>query len=122
MDFQYGLLDGCSNNLWIVSTLPAMAVYDSLYGGNMKEKTKAIVEQLLKEDPRCRDDDKWLIIQTLRKLGFKFWIDYRDLDKIPAFETITKCRRLIQNQENKYNENHTPQEGVTFEEPIEKLS
>ncbi len=88
----------------------------------MTEKIKRIVEGLLKEDPRCRDNDKWLIIQTLRKLGFKFWIDYKDLEDIPAFETITRCRRTIQHEENKYSEDYTPQKGVTFEKPIEKLS
>jgi len=61
----------------------------------MTEKTMQIVRELLRDDPRCRDDDKWLIIQTLKKLGFKFWIDYKDLKNIPAFETITKSRRKI---------------------------
>ena len=84
----------------------------------MTEKTMQIVRELLRDDPRCRDDDKWLIIQTLKKLGFKFWIDYRDLKNIPAFETITKCRRIIQNQENKYNDYEEIQEGVTYEKPI----
>lgn len=84
----------------------------------MTEKIKRIVEKVLKEDPRCRDDDKWLIIQTLRELGFKFWIDYRDLGDIPAFETITRYRRTIQHEENKFNEDLLPQEGVTFEKPI----
>jgi len=83
----------------------------------MTEKIKRIVEELLKKDSRCRHNDKWLIIQTLRKLGFNFWIDYRKLKDIPAFESITRCRRLIQNQENKYND-YVPEEGVTFEKPI----
>ena len=83
----------------------------------MKSKsTKQIVEELLRDDPRCRKDDKWLIIQTLKKLGFSFYIDYRDLEDIPAFETITKCRRKIQNEENKYNdEEFIPEIGVTYE-------
>lgn len=83
----------------------------------MTEKTMQIVRELLRDDPRCRDDDKWLIIQTLKKLGFKFWIDYKDLKNIPAFETITKSRRKIQNEENKYNDAF-PEEGVTFEKSI----
>lgn len=77
-------------------------------------KIKKIVRELLREDPRCRTDDKWLIIQVLRKLGFSFWIDYRDLNKIPAFETITRCRRQIQNNENEFND-FIPEEGVTYE-------
>ena len=86
----------------------------------MKSKsTKQIVEELLRDDPRCRRDDKWLIIQTLKKLGFSFYIDYRDIKDIPAFETITKCRRKIQNEENKYNEEEfIPEVGVTYEKKI----
>lgn len=37
---------------------------------NHKQKLKLIVEELLKEDIRCRRDDKWLIIKTLQKMGF----------------------------------------------------
>lgn len=82
----------------------------------MTAKVKEVVEQLLKEDPRCRNDDKWLIIQTLKKLGFNFWIDYRDLKDIPAFESITRCKRTIQHQENKYND-FTQEPGIIYEKP-----
>ena len=85
----------------------------------MTSKLKKAVEELLKEDPKCRTDDKWLIIQTLKKLGFDFWIDYRDLKKIHAFESITRCKRTILHQENKYNDAF-PEEGVTYEKPIKK--
>ncbi len=84
-----------------------------------EESVKSIVEGILNEDPRTRNDDKWLTIQVLRKMGFSFYIDYRDLKDIPAFETISKCRRKIQNEENKYNkEEFVLEEGVTFEKPI----
>ena len=85
----------------------------------MTEKIKRVVEELLKEDPRCRNDDKWLIIQTLKKLGFSFYIDYRDLEDIPSFESITRCKRKIQHEENKYND-HTPEPGVVYEKPLKK--
>lgn len=76
---------------------------------------KKIVEELMREDPRCRSDDTWLMIQTFRKLGVKFYIDYTDLKKLPALETITKSRRKIQHEENKFNEEvFIPEEGVTF--------
>ncbi len=78
-----------------------------------------VVEELLKEDPRCRSDDKWLIIRTLRKLGFSFYIDYRDIKDIPAFETITKCRRKIQNEKNKYHaegDEFIPEKGMTYKQ------
>ena len=85
----------------------------------MTSKLKTSIEELLKEDPRCRKDDKWLIICTLKKLGFNFWIDYRDLKNIPAFESITRCKRMILHQENKYNDAF-PEEGITYEKPIKK--
>lgn len=85
----------------------------------MKYNTKQIVEKLLKEDPRCRNDDRWLIICVLKKFGVKFWIDYDKLKEIPAFESITKCRRKLQNEENKYNvEEFLPEEGVSYEKPV----
>ena len=83
----------------------------------MTSKLKKAVEELLKEDTRCRTDDKWLIIQTLKKLGFDFYIDYRKLKDIPAFESITRCKRTIQHQENKYND-FNPEQGVTYEKPV----
>ncbi len=85
-----------------------------------KKSTKQIVEELLRDDPRCRRDDKWLIIQTLKKMGFHFYIDYRDIKDIPAFETITKSRRKIQNEENKYHaegDDFIPEVGVTYDHP-----
>ena len=82
------------------------------------KNTKKIVEELMRDDPRCRGDDTWLMIQVFRKLGVKLWIDYSDLKNLPALETITKARRKIQNEENKYNEEEFIQEpGVTFENP-----
>ncbi len=83
------------------------------------ENKKAIdvVRELLAEDPRCRRDDTWLLIQTYRKFGIKLYIDYSELKNLPAVETITKSRRKIQNEENKYNEEEfVPESGVTYEQ------
>lgn len=70
----------------------------------MEEHTKAMntVRDILATDPKARNDDKWLIIQVLKSYGLKFYIDYRELKDIPAFETITRCRRHIQNTEGLY--------------------
>ena len=79
---------------------------------------KPIVEKLLEEDPRCRNDDKWLYIQVLRKLGFKIWIDYSQIKKMPFPESVSRTRRTIQNQENKHND-FIQEEGITYEKPLE---
>jgi len=60
------------------------------------------VLEVLREDPKTRDSDKWLIIQVLRKLGIKVYLDYSQLNDMPSFESITRCRRSIQNQEGLY--------------------
>lgn len=57
---------------------------------------KDAVEQCLDEDERARNDDKWLIIQVLRKMGFDVFIPYGKLKDMPAFESITRCRRKLQ--------------------------
>ncbi len=84
----------------------------------MGETTIQIVRELLRDDPTCRSNDTWLMIQTFRKLGVKIFIDYKELKNLPALETITKSRRKIQNEENKYHgegDEFIPEENVTYE-------
>lgn len=71
-------------------------------GGKKQEfnTTKAYVEKVLEEDERARNDDKWLILQVLREMGYDIYIDYEELDEMPAFETITRCRRKFQEEGN----------------------
>lgn len=59
---------------------------------------KETVEEILKTDERSRSDDKWLIIQTLRKMGFEVFVPYQKLESMPSFESITRCRRKLQEQ------------------------
>ncbi len=59
---------------------------------------KNMVHEVLSKDHKARNNDKWLILQTLKEMGFKIYINYEDLEKMPSFETITRCRRFIQNQ------------------------
>ena len=63
---------------------------------------KQIVEDILAEDSKARNNDTWLVIQVLRKIGFKVFIDYRNLEDLPSFETIIRCRRFIQNKEGRF--------------------
>lgn len=74
-------------------------------------------EEVLKEDQRSRTDTTWFIIQVLRKLEIKFWIDYSELKNMPSFESIIRSKRIIQNERNLYNEKDIfkPEEGVTYE-------
>jgi len=72
------------------------------------KKVKDVVEQVLNEDKRARSNDTWLIIETLRRMGYKLYIPYDQINRMPSFETITRCRR-------KFQEN-----GVFVEEGIKK--
>lgn len=90
----------------------------------MEEKITLMqaAEEVLRDDGRSRKDTKWYVIQVLRKLGIKIWIDYRDLKNLPSFEAILRTKRIIQNERNLYNEENLsqpmkfiPEEGVTYE-------
>lgn len=65
------------------------------------ETIKNVVEEVMTLDPKTRNNDKWLILQVMRKLGFKIYVDYADLKEMPSFESITRIRRFIQNTEGK---------------------
>lgn len=60
------------------------------------------VKDILKDDERTRNNDTWLIIRVLRNMGFKIYIDYHEIKEMPSFETITRCRRKIQNEDNQF--------------------
>lgn len=60
-----------------------------------------IVIKLLRDDPRCRNDDKWLIYRVMRYFT-KIYIPFEDFSKIPAFDTIRRTRQKIQNEEHLY--------------------
>ena len=58
-------------------------------------KVKDIVADILSKDNEARKDDKWLIIQYMQEVsGFAF--PYERLQDLPSFETITRCRRKLQ--------------------------
>lgn len=56
---------------------------------------------LLKEDVRCRNDDKWLTFRVMRHFT-NIYIAFEDFNKIPAFETVKRCRAKIQNKDKLY--------------------
>lgn len=62
---------------------------------------KSVVEKVLSVDSNARNNDTWLIFSVLRELGFKIFIPYSQMDYMPSFESITRCRRKLQ-EEGKY--------------------
>jgi len=79
-------------------------------------KIKEIVEQILKEYPRTRDDDFLLCLHVLIRMGYarksqtSITIYYKNLEFAPAFETITRIRREIQNNEGRLSPSQETQE------------
>jgi len=65
------------------------------------KRTKDLVKEILAQDERARNDDKWLILKVVGRIT-RIYIPYQDLEKIPSFETITRVRRKIQNEEKLY--------------------
>lgn len=79
-------------------------------------KLKEVVEKLLKEEKRCRHDNKWLTYRVMRHYT-KIFIPFQDFLRIPSFESIAKCRRDIMNKEGKFNDPMPDEEGITYEKP-----
>lgn len=80
-------------------------------------RMKDVVFSVLGEDQRTRNDDKWLILETLKKIGISVKLkkyvdtgsDWIQIDlttdqffEMPSFETITRVRREIQNNDNNW--------------------
>lgn len=65
-------------------------------------ETQHLVEHFLKVDPRCRDNDTWLIINVmnakLKPYGERLYVPYHLINQMGSFETITRCRRKVQEQ------------------------
>lgn len=66
-----------------------------------QEKMKTIVEKILEKDERSRSDDRWLVYCVYRKLT-KIFIPFEDFEKLPSPESVTRCRRQIQNKEGRF--------------------
>lgn len=67
-----------------------------------KDTIRSGVLRLLKEDERCRNDDKWLIWRFLREeAGVRIFIPFEQFRDMPSFESIRRMRQHIQNTEQK---------------------
>jgi len=64
--------------------------------------SKAVVEDLLTSDERCRNDDLWLLLQFWQqKQQIQLFVPFDELHKMVPAETITRVRREIQNRDLK---------------------
>jgi len=64
---------------------------------------KEIVESVLANDERARNDYLWLILQVWQKKQFvKVYIPFEDMHRMFSPETITRCCRLIQHDLNRW--------------------
>jgi len=59
---------------------------------------KDMVEGIIKNDIRARSDDKWLIWRVLQHYGI--FIPFEKFERVPAFESITRGRRKLQEDGN----------------------
>ena len=66
------------------------------------ESLKSIVNRILKRDERARNDDLWLYLEVLKEQGHKIFIDWDELSVMPRPESISRIRRFIQNNEQKF--------------------
>jgi len=66
------------------------------------ETLKNLVENILKKDERARNDDLWLYLQVLISQGHKIYINFDELESMPKPESVSRIRRQIQNNENKF--------------------
>ena len=79
------------------------------------------VEEVLEEDARTRRNEYlWTyVIKVLNKMGYKAFIEMKK--GMPSPESIIKERRNILNKKNKYGRDFIPEEGITYEKPVENL-
>jgi len=89
------------------------------------------VENILKASRSARNSDKALLLIYMAKSGIVFTPQQKEIfEKLPAFETITRIRRTLQEQgkyepdhhvlEARYEKYKSVKEGIHHEDP-EKL-
>lgn len=60
-----------------------------------------LVMQILENEERARNDDKYLTWRVMRHFT-NIYIPFSDFNKIPAFETVKRTRAKIQNKMLKF--------------------
>ncbi|MBR2681628.1 MAG: hypothetical protein IKE23_12955 [Exiguobacterium sp.] len=66
-----------------------------------QKKIETRVRVILENDPKTRDDDNLLFLEYCAMVGVDVHRPFRELmlDKIPSRETVTRCRRKIQEKD-----------------------
>jgi hypothetical protein len=60
------------------------------------------VSSKVKDDPKARNHDKWLVLKVWELQGIKLNITPEQFNIMIEPESITRQRRIIQNNEHKY--------------------
>lgn len=75
------------------------------------------MNEILKDIPETRDNDflltMWVYVKLkhAKRQPLGILIKYEGIEEAPAFETITRIRREIQNKENRYQASEKVQEN-----------
>ena len=66
-----------------------------------QKKVEARVRVILENDPKTRDDDNLLFLEYCAMAGVDIHKSFRELmlDNIPSRESVTRCRRKIQEKD-----------------------
>lgn len=59
---------------------------------------KSIVADILEDDIKARNNDKWLFMSVLRYMGYAVDADYEAIKQLPNPETLSRIRRKYQEQ------------------------
>jgi len=64
--------------------------------------TRSLVYRLLRDEPRCRGDDTWLVFRAYEEIaksyGKSVFIPFELFKELPSPETVSRCRRKWQEQ------------------------
>lgn len=83
------------------------------------DTVKDLVEEILRTDKRARKDDRWLVYSVYRKIT-RIFIPFRDFEKLPSPETITRWRRYFQNTLDLYKDEEIAEKRAEAKEEVKK--
>src|SRR5690348_9298466 len=73
-----------------------------LQGVKMRTHVKPAVLRALKENPRARDDNRWLYVEVLKQAGFPISAELEaTVEQWPQIESVRRSRARIQNEEGR---------------------